>query len=418
MTSTTVDPTTKSAMHTGAADPKMFQDLRSDLQPWFINRDAELDLVMLALVARSHLFLLSSPGTAKSMLVTEVTKRITNAHAFLCMFDRFADDSLVFGPQSLQGLREGKRRRETEGYLPDAEIFFADEIWKASSALVNTLLQALNERLFFDDGELKSIPLHTMFCASNELPQQDHGELQAIYDRVGLRRVVPALTDPTDMLALLDLPAPPEHPDPVLDWTVVLDAHAQAMALPIADGVQQSFIDIVSRCATDGVPIPSGRRQREAMRLVRATAWLAGADEATEEHLEFLTDFLWEHPDQRPDVARVVLGVVSPLGAEAADLSDDVAGLITLLNEVLAMDPDSDERTLGAAELSKKVGRAANKAAILEAKASGRARVEVDKTIGHIYSTHRRMMHDLYDLDEEHTPDVMKQARNGDFAKS
>lgn len=418
MTSTTVDPTTKPAKHSGAADPKMFEDLRSDLQPWFINRDAELDLVVLALVAKSHLFLLSSPGTAKSMLITEVTKRISGAHAFLCMFDRFADDSLVFGPQSLQGLREGRRRRETDGYLPDAQLFFADEIWKASSALVNTLLQALNERIMFDDGVQKEIPLHTMFCASNELPQQDHGELQAIYDRVGLRRVVPALTDPSDMLALLDLPAPPEHPDPVLDWSVVLDAHVQAMAMPIADGVQSSFIDIVTRCHTSGVPIPSGRRQREAMRLVRAVAWLAGASEATEEHLEFLTDFLWENPDQRPDVSRVVLGVVSPLGAEAAELSDDVAGLITLLQEILALDPDSDERTLGAAELSKKVNRAAHKAADLEGKATGRARAEVDKTIGHIYTVHRRMMGELYDLDEQHTPDVMKQARNGDFART
>lgn len=418
MTSTAVEPTTKPARYTGTADPKMFEDLRSDLQPWFINRDAELDLVVLALVAKSHLFLLSPPGTAKSMLITEVTKRISGAHAFICMFDRFADDSLVFGPQSLQGLREGRRRRETAGYLPDAEIAFFDEIWKASSALVNTLLQALNERKHFDDGELKDLPLHTMFCASNELPQQDHGELQAIYDRVGLRRVVPALTDPSDMLALLDLPAAPEYPDPILDWSVVLDAHTQAMALPIADGVQSSFIDIVTRCHTSGVPFPSGRRQREAMRLIRAVAWLAGDTEAREEHLEFLTDFLWEHPDQRVDVSKVVLGVVSPLGAEAADLSDAVAGLITLLQEILAMDPDSDERTLGAADLSKKVGRAANTAADLERRATGRARTEIDKTIGHIYTVHRRMMGELYDLDEPHIPDVMKQARNGDFAKN
>jgi hypothetical protein len=227
--------------------------------------------------------------------------------------------------------------------------------------------------------------------------------------------VVPALTDPTDMLALLGMPAPPADPEPVLDWSVVVDAHEQAMALPVADTVPQSFIDIVTRCAAVGVPIPSGRRQREAMRLVKAVAWLAGDDEANESHLEFLTDFLWEAPDQRPEVAKVVLGVVSPLGAEAAQLSDDVGGLMTQLAELLQLDEDDDARSIGQTNLSKKVNRAANTAAELEAKATGRARKEVDKTIGHLVSVHRRMMEELFDLHDPHIPDVMKQARNGDF---
>lgn len=415
MTSTTMEPTVRPARHSGVADPKMFVDLLDDLRPLFINRDAELDLVALALVAKSHLFLLSSPGTGKTMLVDEVTKRIVGCNAFTCIFDRFADDSLVLGPQSLQGLKEGRRRRESAGYLPHAEVFFADEIWKASSALVNTLLPILNERRVFDDGEFQEIPLHTMFCASNELPQQDHGELQAIYDRVGLRRVVQALTDPTDMMALLAMPAPPADPDPILDWSVVLDAHEQAMALPIAETVPQSFIDIVVRTSAAGVPIPSGRRQREAMRLAKAVAWLAGDDEANESHLEFLTDYLWEDPAQRPEVAKVVLGVVSPLGAEAAELSDDVGGLITLLGELLQLDEDDDARSIGQTNLSKKVSRAANAAAELEAKATGRARKEVDRTIGHLVSVHRRMMEELFDLHDPHIPDVMAQARNGDF---
>ena len=44
----------------------------------------------------------------------------------------------LFGPVSVRSLKEDCFRRVTAGKLPEAELFFADEVFKASSAILNT----------------------------------------------------------------------------------------------------------------------------------------------------------------------------------------------------------------------------------------------------------------------------------------
>ena len=49
--------------------------------------------------------------------------------------------------------------RQTDGYLPDAAVAFIDEIFKANSAILNTLLTILNERLFDNGSQRSRVPL-------------------------------------------------------------------------------------------------------------------------------------------------------------------------------------------------------------------------------------------------------------------
>jgi MoxR-like ATPase len=397
------------------AKPEQFAALRADLAPYFINRDAEIDTATLALVAKCHMFLLSEPGTAKSMLVKEIVKRIGGARAFLVMLNRFADDSMIFGPSSIAGLKEGRRRREMDGYAPTADFTFFDEVWKASSALANSLLQFTHERVVFDDGVEKPVPNWTSFFASNELPQQEHGELQAIYDRTGLRVVVPTITDPGDLMRLLRLPEVDPNPTPVITLDDIRSAHAQAMTLEVTEAGHEALVAIVTKAHSLGVPVLSGRRMREAERIAKANAWLMGDDKVGPEHFDFLADYLWEKPEQRPQVCRVVYETAAPLRAEALDLSDDVAGLILLLNQAKTLDPGSTEHNAAGLDVLKKVKRAAMKALDLEGRATGRALADVAASWDHVESSYASVQVEVYGLDRRAISTARSMAQSGEW---
>lgn len=61
---------------------------------------------------------------------------------------------------------------------------FLDEIFKANSAILNSLLTILNERRFDNGKSRQVIPLLAVVAASNELPESE--ELDALYDRLVL----------------------------------------------------------------------------------------------------------------------------------------------------------------------------------------------------------------------------------------
>ena len=58
---------------------------------------------------------------------------------------------------------------------------FVDEIFKASSAILNTLLTIANERVFHHGGVPVACPLVTLFAASNELPFAMPAEPMALW---------------------------------------------------------------------------------------------------------------------------------------------------------------------------------------------------------------------------------------------
>src|SRR5437762_3209599 len=65
---------------------------------------------------------------------------------FTCLLTRFTTPEELFGPVSVAGLKEDRFRRITSGQLPEADGCFLDEVFKGSSAILNTLLRLLHER--------------------------------------------------------------------------------------------------------------------------------------------------------------------------------------------------------------------------------------------------------------------------------
>ena len=92
---------------------------------------------------------------------------------FSYLLTRFTEPSEIFGPFDIRRLREGDLVTNTEGMLPEAQFIFLDELLNANSAILNSLLMVLNERVFRRGRETRKLPVLMVVGASNHLPDDD-----------------------------------------------------------------------------------------------------------------------------------------------------------------------------------------------------------------------------------------------------
>ena len=291
--------------------------LRTELNTALLEREVAIEAALLALLTGEHLLLLGSPGVAKSLLVRSLNERVQGATYFERLLTRFSTPEELFGPLSLAALERDQYRRITAGTMVEAHFVFLDEIWKANSAILNSLLTLVNERLYHEAGHVVSVPLLSLFGASNETPEDD--SLNALYDRFLLRVVVPPLASDDSMRTLLDLPVAP------ITATVTLDdlraAQTSVSALPLSVDAREAIITIKHELESEGVAA-SDRRWRATAKLVRAKAWLEGDSQTSADHAEILVHALWSDPAQQRVVERCVAKVCNPLNLEAVELED------------------------------------------------------------------------------------------------
>ena len=300
-----------------------FLQIETVLNTELVERELEIRAMLQAVIAKQHIFLLGEPGIAKSYLINRFGQYLDGAKHFDILLTRFTAPEEVIGPYSLPALKEGRFVRVTDGYLPTADIAFIDEIFKANSAILNSLLQAINERVYRHGTQTIDIPLSTVFCASNELPQDE--SLNALYDRLLIRLEVKDVQDSSAFMKMLTT-RPDPKPEKILTWEEVVFAQEEAKTTNIPDVVIQALTDIRERLHDVNIR-PTPRRFQQALSIVRAAAWLDGELEADTEHLMPLQHVLWDDPEQRHQVADIIAKAANPLEAEALSLLDEVLTL-------------------------------------------------------------------------------------------
>ncbi len=290
--------------------------LHAGLAARFPERKDVIDGALAAVLAGEHVLLLGPPGTAKSALA-RATAQAFGGRYFERLLTKFSTPEELFGAISLKALEQDRFARVVAGKLPEAEFAFIDEIFKANSAILNSMLTLVNERVFHNDGQPVACPLVTMFGASNELPEGK--DLEALFDRFLLRFEVGYLLRPANLKLVL---AAPEPAAPLaMSMADLRKAQAELSKVAVTDETIEALIQIRDACKAEGI-VASDRRWKKALKVVQAVAWMAGEKKTSPEDLAILIDSLWREPKDRPKVARLVGKLADPVGAQAAEVLD------------------------------------------------------------------------------------------------
>jgi MoxR-like ATPase len=282
----------------------------------FVDKQGLVDLMTVAAVAQEPLLLVGPPGTAKSDLVVKFKDALglTQGDYFEYLLTRFTEPSEVLGPIDINELRSGRYVRRERGKLPTARLVFLDEIFKASSAILNSLLTVINERKFYQDGVPVPVRLKVLFAATNEIPE--HSELGALKDRYVLKAACRSVQE-THFIELLDAgldaqTAKDLNQKPWAEGHATLEdlmkAHRYLTLLMarkeprdrelfFGDEVMREFRRVIRTLVREDGVFVSDRKLIKLYKLLRARAWVVHGGAVEREDLQLLA-YLGESRDE------------------------------------------------------------------------------------------------------------------------
>lgn len=282
----------------------------ADVNNQVAEREELVECIAIALLTRKNLFILGEPGQAKSYAINTFRSRITGARQFERLLSKQTDEEQLFGRIDLASLLPGgvaqavldsdpryqqmhsslkdrlangqdagelpeqmERHRKalaelygsepqvnTTGKIPESEICFIDEIFKCNDGVLNSLLTALNERKYTNEGRTYPIPTISFFAASNEIPNfSDPQEkiLEALYDRLELKIVTENIFDRNKRMTILRDKQSKRNGQIAASITLeqLLDMQKEVQLVPIPDAVNDLADGILFELRRNGISI-------------------------------------------------------------------------------------------------------------------------------------------------------------------
>ena len=331
--------------------------------------------IALALLTRKNLFVLGEPGQAKSQAIDTFRSHIVGAKQFDILMSKGIDQEQLFGRLDLASIipgnvsnsrlkndpkyeamrvemknlmdaaatdqdymqlaqlqsnmlryrnalalyNQGNPEILTEGKIPDSHICFLDELFKANDGVLNSLLKALNERKYTNEGVTMTIPVVSFFSASNEIPNFNNPEekcLRALYDRFDFKVCTSNVENRDNRMKILV--AKRSGTGDAMTATITLQEleqmQAEVKAVKVPESIDVLADNILCELRRKDITV-SDRTFFNYAPVVQAQAWLAGRDTVVPADLEALVNYLWNKPEERVIISEVIEKlVINPLG--------------------------------------------------------------------------------------------------------
>ena len=344
-------------------------------------REELVHTIALALLTGKNLFVLGEPGQAKSQAIDLFRSHITGAKQFDILMSKGTDQEQLFGRLDLASIIPGHvshtvlngdpryaqmRKRLAElmdsaqddcGYveidelhgrmnrykaalalqhegvpemvtankIPESHICFLDEIFKANDGVLNSLLKALNERIYTNEGISVSIPVISFFAASNEIPNFHNPEeksLRALYDRFDFKVCTRYVEDKANRMKILQKKqksgATSMQAGIRLEDLYAMQEEVKAVKIP--DSLNELADNILCELRRKDIMV-TDRTYFGFSPVVQAEAWLAGRDTVQPQDMKALVNYLWDKPEDREIVEEAIIRLTeNPLGDKLDDL--------------------------------------------------------------------------------------------------
>lgn len=306
------------------------QVLRYELRRECLEREGVIDALIALFLCDQHGILVGPPGTGKTFLVDLICSAM-GGKLFAEQLSEYHQPEHLFGallPKEL--MDNGNFIRKTENKLPEATDAYLDEIWKAPTPLMNTLLAALNERVFYNPGK-QTIPLRTAIGSSNELPND--ARANALVDRFTYKMWIGYLQKDDSTLEL---------------WKRKDEGYVSKINISLSLGDRDSIKSEISKVKIShqfrllneikktiesiGYKVPhwvllgeerqvSDRKWMQIHTFLKAIAWVIGKDVVDVEVIKtHLVDCLWFVPDDRDKMQAKIEEVIQKFAKSIKDI--------------------------------------------------------------------------------------------------
>ncbi len=293
---------------------QLIQELNKDV----FEKEEVTKLAFLSAIVGESIFLLGAPGVAKSLIARRLKFAFQGGNSFEYLMNKFSTPDEIFGPVSITQLKEDKYVRLTDKYLPNAQIVFLDEIWKAGASIQNSLLTILNEKKYRNGEQEIDADIRGLIAASNELPETGQG-LEALWDRFLVRYIVEGITDKDNFNKMIseNLKSYQDNIPTELKITETeykaWDAQINAVDIPEEVFKIIHFIRTKVQESNENRENPiyiSDRRWRKIVRLLRGSAFLNGREKVDLMDCFLISYCIWDEKEQLEEVKNIVSDIL------------------------------------------------------------------------------------------------------------